>query len=51
LRPEYRRVKLPPQIQEETMKMSRWSWKPSWSFDDAIERTAALFKKYRIDWE
>jgi len=50
LQPEYKRVKLPPQIQEETMKMSRWSWTPSWSFDDAIERTVALFEKYREDW-
>jgi len=51
LRPKYVRAKLPPQIQEETMKMSRWSWTPSCSFDDAIDLTAALFEQYRGDWE
>ena len=50
LRPNYRRVKLPSQVQKETMKQTRWSWKPAWSFDDAIERTVALFEHYRGDW-
>ena len=50
LRPNYRRVKLPSQVQKETMKQTRWSWKPAWSFDDAIERTVALFERYRGDW-
>ena len=51
LRPKYKQVKLPRQIQEQTMKQTRWNWKPKWSFDDAVERTVALFEKYREDWE
>lgn len=49
LRAEYKNVKLPRQIQEQTMKMS-WSWSPGWSFDDAVERTISLFEFYRNDW-
>ena len=51
LRPTYKRAELPQQIQEETMQQTRWHWTPSWSFDDAIERTVALFEKYREDWK
>jgi dTDP-glucose 4,6-dehydratase len=51
LRPKYVHAKLPPQIQKETMKMSRWGWKPEWSFDDAIDYTIAKFEGYRGDWE
>lgn len=43
--------KLPRQIQEQTMAQTRWNWKPGWSFDDAVERTVALFERYRGDWE
>lgn len=50
LMPKYVRAKLPPQIQEETMKMSRWNWKPEWSFDDAIDYTVAKFERYKEDW-
>jgi len=51
LRPKYVRAKLPPQIQKETMKMSRWNWKPEWSFDDAIDYTIAKFERYKEDWQ
>jgi len=51
IRAKYDRVKLPQQIQKQTMKQTRWNWKPGWSFDDAVERTVALFERYRGDWE
>ena len=51
LKPKYVDGDLPPQIQRQTMKSVRWSWKPGWSFDDAVDRTIADFEKYREDWE
>jgi len=51
IRAKYDRVKLPRQIQKQTMKQTRWNWKPGWSFEDAVERTVALFERYRGYWE
>lgn len=50
LKPKYVKAKLPPQIQEETMKMTAWDWRLEWSMDDAIEYTIAKFREYRGDW-
>ena len=51
IRAEYKRVKLPHQIQEQTMKMTKWNWKPDWNFNDAVERTITLFEHYKEDWK
>lgn len=51
LKPKYVDRDLPPQIQRQTMKSIRWSWKPERSFDDAVGLTIADFLKYREDWE
>lgn len=49
-RPRYVKGDLPTQIQQQTMKVTRWSWQPERSFDDAVERTIALFQHYEEDW-
>jgi dTDP-glucose 4,6-dehydratase len=51
LKPKYVDGDLPPQIQRQTMKSVRWSWRPGWSFDDSVARTIADFEKYREDWK
>ena len=47
---KYIHMALPSQIQEETMKMTRWRWKPKWDFNEAIEETVINFKEYEQDW-
>ena len=50
LKPKYVEAKLPPQIQEETMRMTKWHWKPKWTFDDAVGETIMKFAEYEGNW-
>ncbi|MFW9810816.1 MAG: NAD-dependent epimerase/dehydratase family protein, partial [Candidatus Thorarchaeota archaeon] len=50
IEPEYVESKLPAQIKKQSLKSVRWDWKPSWNFEDALEKTIEGFKKYRNDW-
>ncbi|GAH48536.1 unnamed protein product, partial [marine sediment metagenome] len=51
IEPKYVEAELPPQIQRQTMKMTKWHWKPKWNFDEAIAKTVMTFKEYEEDWK
>lgn len=48
LEPAYVTGNLPPQIQEETMKITRWEWKPKITFDESIKLTIDAFRRYGL---
>jgi len=50
LEPKYVEAKLPPQIQRQTLKITRWTWEPWWTFDKAVEETIERYRQYREDW-
>jgi nucleoside-diphosphate-sugar epimerase len=41
---------LPKQIQRQTMKSKRLDWRPSYTFEEALDETIELFKYYMEDW-
>ena len=51
LSPRYIDAELPKQIQAQTMKSVILGWKPTWTLDDAIDKTIELFKLYECDWK
>ena len=50
LRPILTTSTVPLQIQKQTMKSTRWKFKPELSWEDAVEQTIADFYKYEKDW-
>lgn len=50
IEPKYVEASLPAQINKQSLKSTRWDWKPKWSFDDGIKSTIDKFKKYAHDW-
>ena len=50
IEPTYLEAEVPSQIEKQSLKSTRWDWKPSWNFDDALEKTIEQYKKYRNDW-
>jgi CDP-glucose 4,6-dehydratase len=51
LEPEYVEGKVPSQIGMQSLKSTRWDWKPEWSFDSAIKATIDKFALYSGDWK
>lgn len=46
LKPKHVEMKLPVQVQKETMAMTRWSWKPKWGMIEAVTDTVEAFRHY-----
>ncbi len=50
IEPKYVEADVPSQIDQQSLSSTRWDWKPSWNFDDAIKASIEGFKKYSGDW-
>jgi dTDP-glucose 4,6-dehydratase len=48
--PKYIEAEVPTQIERQSLSSTRWDWKPTWNFDDAIKASIEGFKKYSGDW-
>ena len=51
LAPIYDNVEIPYQIQNETLSSENWEWKPSLTFEDALQKTIRTYIEYRYEWD
>lgn len=50
IKPVKKRVKLPFQIQRQSLISVNWNWTPSWTFNEALAETVDNFIIYKNDW-